>query len=87
MASVVMLGGGMSPAMADIKLSAARMSASACICGSEGGHGGVLVFEEHSVAGVGVPSVVDVGLVAAVVIPSIADVETTGCVRSPRLAD
>ncbi len=44
------------------------------------------MFEEHSVAGAGVPSVVDVDLLAAVVIPCIADVETTGCVRSPRLA-
>ncbi len=43
------------------------------------------MFEEHSVAGVGVPSVVDVDYVAAVVIPFIANVETTGCVRSPHL--
>jgi hypothetical protein len=43
------------------------------------------VFEEHSVAGAGVPSVVDVDLVAAIVIPCIANVESTGCVGSPRL--
>ncbi len=43
------------------------------------------MFEEHSVAGAGVPSVVDVDLVAAVVIPCVADVETTGCVRSLHL--
>ncbi len=44
------------------------------------------MFEEHSVAGASVPSVVDVDLVAAVVIPCIANVETTGCVGLPRLA-
>ncbi len=43
------------------------------------------MFEEHSVAGAGVPSVVDVDLVAAIVIPCIANVESTGCVGSPRL--
>ncbi len=43
------------------------------------------MFEEHSVAGAGVPSVVDVDLVAAVVILCIANVETNGCVRSPHL--
>jgi hypothetical protein len=44
------------------------------------------VFEEHSVAGVSMPSVVDVDLVAAVVIPCIANVGTTGCVGRPHLA-
>ncbi len=58
-----------------------------CICRGESGHDEVLVFEEHGVAGVNVPSVIlDVDLVAAVVIPCIADVETTCCVGSPRLA-
>ncbi len=44
------------------------------------------MFEEHSVAGAGVPSVIDVDLVATVVIPCIANVETTGCVWRPRFA-
>ncbi len=43
------------------------------------------MFEEHSVAGAGVPSVIDVDLVAAVVIPCIANVETTGWVWRPCL--
>ncbi len=43
------------------------------------------MFEEHSVAGAGVPSVVDVDLVAAVVITCVANGETTGCVWCPRL--
>jgi hypothetical protein len=45
------------------------------------------VFEEHSVAGAGVSSVIDVDLVAAVVIPCIANLESTACVGSPRLTD
>ncbi len=44
------------------------------------------MIEEHSVAGVGVPSVIDVDLVAVVVIPCIANVQTTGCVWRPHLA-
>jgi hypothetical protein len=44
------------------------------------------VFEEHSVAGAGVPSAVDIDLVAAVVIPCIANVELTCCVGRPSLA-
>jgi hypothetical protein len=44
------------------------------------------VFEEHSVAGAGVPSAVDIDLVAVVVIPCIANVEPTGCVECPHLA-
>ncbi len=41
------------------------------------------MFEEHSVVGAGVPSVIDVDLVAMVVIPCIANVETTGCLWRP----
>jgi hypothetical protein len=44
------------------------------------------VFEEHSVAGAGVPIVIDVGLVATVVIPCVANIETTGCVWCPHFA-
>ncbi len=44
------------------------------------------MFEEHSVAGAGVQSVVDVDLMAAVVIPRIANVDRTDCVRSPHFA-
>ncbi len=44
------------------------------------------MFEEHSVAGAGVSSVVDVGLVATVVISCIANLEPTGCLLCPRFA-
>jgi hypothetical protein len=41
------------------------------------------MFEEHSVAGGGVPCVIDVDPVAMVVIPCVANMETTGCVWRP----
>jgi hypothetical protein len=41
------------------------------------------MFEENSIAGAGVPHVIDVDLVATVVSPCIANVETTGCVWHP----
>ncbi len=44
------------------------------------------MFEEHSVAGAGVPSVIDVDLMAAVVIPWVANVETSCCVWRPCFA-
>jgi hypothetical protein len=44
------------------------------------------VFEEHSIAGPGVPRVIDVDLMAMVVIPCVANVETTGCVWRTRFA-
>ncbi len=44
------------------------------------------MFEEHSIAGVGVPCVIDIDVVATVVIPFVANVETTGSVWRSRFA-